>query len=87
MGEKPRLEEYSRILEGKKPHLQKNSRIFRGKNPRHGKTFVGPPNLKILPPSLVLNTEGEAYGLPEKLHFLTRANVSLSPFLSLKLLK
>ena len=28
----------------------------------------------------VLNTEGEAYGLPEKLHFLTSANVPLSIF-------
>ena len=55
MGEKPRLEEYSRILEGKKPHLQKNSRIFRGKKPRHGKKFVGPPiskNPTSLPVSL-----------------------------------
>ena len=52
MGEKPRLEEYSRIFWGKKPHLQKNSRILRGKKPRPGKKFLA-PNLKILPPFLL----------------------------------
>ena len=52
MGEKPRLEEYSRIFGGKKPHLQKNSRILRGKKPPPEKNFWA-PNLKILPPFLL----------------------------------
>ena len=38
---------------GKKPHLQKNSRIFGGKKASPRKIFFGPPNLKILPPSLL----------------------------------
>ena len=52
MGEKPRLEEYSRIFGGKSPTYKKIQGFLGEKSLAPEKIFLA-PNLKVLPPSLV----------------------------------